>query len=428
MSRWLVAVASFSLLLSGCAQTEGTDSASKDLIGGQVLSFTEPVTIGNPEDNPSDPYMRTGPNGKVFLSWSEEAENEEGRNVFVATLSGEGRVSGQPRQMNDQPGEISSHGGENLAKFTVDLNNGVAGIWMRPFPEYHTGEMRFTHAVPNAPFAAATTLNDDGKTVNHAFSTINTGPDGKVYAAWIDGRNRADFEDDRQQMFMAVSEDGGRSYGENHLMASGVCPCCRPNIAFLDGGETLVVSHRFVTKPENIRNHVVIRSTDDGKTFSDPVVISDDGWTSEGCPHAGASMTADSLDTLHSVWWTGGRTDEEAGIYYTYSEDGGQSFFPRQLITKASPKRVLHTQVRTDGNNAIYAAWVNIQNEKPQIFLAHRQAGTAEWSPIEQLSDGTQNALYPMLAIDEDRLYVTWTEKKGETSQVKVRTALLTDS
>ena len=428
MNRWLGSVVALSLLLSGCAQTEGTDSASMDLIAPPALSFTEPVTVGNPVDNPSDSYMRTGPNGEVFLSWTEEAEGEEGRNVFVATLGSDGRVSGEPRQMNDQPGEISSHGGENLAKFTVNLNGGVAGIWMKSLPEYHTGEMRFAHADSDAAFSAATTLNDDDRTVNHAFSTITTGPDGKVYAAWIDGRNRTSFEDDRQQMFMAVSEDGGRSYSENHLVANGVCPCCRPNIAFLDGGETLIVSHRFVTKPDNIRNHVVIRSTDGGQTFGDPVLISDDGWASSGCPHAGASMTADALGQIHSVWWTGGRTDEEAGIYYTYSEDGGQSFLPRQLITKASPKRVLHTQVRTDSNNNLYAVWVNIQDEKPQIFLAHRQTGTAEWSPIEQLSDGTQNALYPMLAVDHDRLYVTWTEKKGETSQVKVRTALLTDS
>lgn len=428
MRRWLVTAATFSLLLSGCAQTEGTDSTSRESISLEGLSFTEPVTIGDPEKNPSDPYMRTSPSGKVFLSWTEEVENEEGRNVLVAALAGTGRVLDEPRQMNNQPGEISAHGGENLAKFTVDLNGGVAGIWMKPLPEYHTGEMRFTHADPDAPFAETAVLNDDNKPVNHAFSTITTGPDGKVYAAWIDGRNRSNPQDDRQQMFMAVSEDGGRSYGENHLIASGVCPCCRPNIAFLDGGATLVVSHRFVIKPENIRNHVVIRSTDGGKTFSDPVVISDDGWSSVGCPHAGASMTADSRGTIHSVWWTGGRTDQEAGIYYTYSEDGGQSFLPRQLITRASPNRVLHTQVRTDQNNNIYAVWVDIQDENTQIFLAHRQADSAEWSPKEQLTDGTQNALYPMLAIDESRLYVTWTEKKGENSQVKVRTTLLTGS
>jgi len=189
-----------------------------------------------------------------------------------------------------------------------------------------------------------------------------------------------------------------------------------------------VLSYRFVTKPENVRNHVVIRSTDGGRTFGEPVAISDDGWTSEGCPHAGASITADGRGSIHSVWWTGGRTDDEAGIYYTYSEDGGQSFLPRELIAEASPKAVLHTQVRADTDGNLYAVWVNIQNEQRQIFLAHRRTGAAEWSEIEQLSDGTENALFPMLAVDEDRLYVTWTERKGETSQVKVRTALLSDS
>ncbi len=428
MKTGLVAVAAFSLLLWGCAQTEGTYSLSADLIVTRVVSFTESVEVGNPQDNPSDPYLKTGARGKVFLSWTEQAENKEGRNAFVATLASDGRVSGKPRRMNDQPGEISSHGGENLAKFTIDSNGGVAGIWMMPLPDHHTGEMRVTHADPDFSFSPATTLNDDGKTVNHAFSTITTGPDGRVYAAWIDGRNRTDFKDDRQQMFMAVSEDGGKTYSENYLVADGVCPCCRPNIAFLDGGETLVVSHRFVAKPENVRNHVLIRSTDGGRSFGDPVLISDDGWVSKGCPHAGASMTADGRGRIHSVWWTGGRTDEEAGIYYTYSDDGGSSFFPRQLITEASAKRVLHTQVRTDQNNTVYAVWVDIKDEKPQIFLAHRQADGEEWSQNYQLSDGTRNALYPMLAVDDEHLYVVWTEKEGETSLVKVRTAILTSS
>ena len=82
MGRWLLAVASFLLLIWGCAQTEGTDSTSPDLMSPGVLSFAEPVVIGNPANNPSDPYMRTGPNGKVFLSWTEEAESAEGRNVL----------------------------------------------------------------------------------------------------------------------------------------------------------------------------------------------------------------------------------------------------------------------------------------------------------------------------------------------------------
>ncbi len=68
MRMWLVAVSAFSLLLSGCGQSEGTGSMSTDLTVSPALSFIEPVTVGNPEDNPSDPYLRTGPNGKVFLS------------------------------------------------------------------------------------------------------------------------------------------------------------------------------------------------------------------------------------------------------------------------------------------------------------------------------------------------------------------------
>jgi hypothetical protein len=80
---------------------------------------------------------------------------------------------------------------------------------------------------------------------------------------------------------MAVSEDGGKTFGSNYSIANNACPCCRPSILFLEGGKTIVVAYRIVP-PDNVRNHVLIRSTDGGKTFSDPVTISDDGWVSYG--------------------------------------------------------------------------------------------------------------------------------------------------
>ncbi len=125
------------------------------------------------------------------------------------------------------------------------------------------------------------------------------------------------------------------------------------------------------------------------------------------------------------MWWTGGRAADEAGIYYTYSEDGGESFVPRQLISKTAEDTVLHTQVVADKNDTVYAAWVGIREERPQILLTHRLAGQQQWSPIDHASDTSWNAIYPMLTVDNEKLYVAWTERKGEASQVNLRTTPL---
>ncbi len=275
MKRWLVTLAGVSLLLFGCGQM----TEDEPPVPG-MFSFNEPIVAGDLQCNPADPYLKVAPDGDVFLSWTEqEPGNEEGGlNFFIATLSSEGELLDAPRQINDRPGEVSSHGGENLAKFTIGVDGSLTGVWATRGPLAKTGDLRMAHAESAGLFSPAVTLNDDQeKAINHAFSAIETSPDGKIYAAWNDGRN--DLES--SQIFMAVSEDGGKTFGSNYSIAESACPCCRPSILFLEGGKTIVVAYRIVP-PDNVRNHVVIRSTDGGQTFSDPVTISDDGWVSYG--------------------------------------------------------------------------------------------------------------------------------------------------
>jgi hypothetical protein len=457
MKRALLLLAGLSLTLSGCSSTEADDAS-----GAPVLSFDESITVGDPEANPADQYLKVAPDGTVFLSWTEDAQ-EKGRDAFVATVNEKGL--GEPRQMNDQPGQVQSYGGDNRTKFTITPDGGMAALWS----SYGSGggkgaggNMKVVYAEAGGSFQPAATLNDDGMTVNHAFGTINTSPNGKLYATWIDGRNRnfvgmSDpispaesrqhikmkdltipestlarparpmkvYEYDNSQLMMASSEDGGKTWSKNYpVTGMRVCSCCVPTIAFLDGGETVIVSYRLVTD-EFLRDQVVVRSTDGGLTFSGPTYISVDGWIAEFCPHAATSMTNDHRERIHAAWFTAGRTEEEAGIYYTYSDDAGQSFAPRHLLARTPAHTILHAEVRADKNNRIWVAWENFVEDRPQIFLAHLDQDTGEWSESYQVSDGTHNSILPMLAADGEAVYVAWTDKKGEDSQVKLRSATL---
>ena len=67
--------------------------------------------------------------------------------------------------------------------------------------------------------------------------------------------------------------------------------------------------------------------------------------------------------------------------------------------------------------------WEEVKDEKVQIFLAYRDAQTGEWSQYHKLSDGTANAVFPVVTTDDTSLYVAWTERKGETSLTKLQTA-----
>ena len=77
-----------------------------------------------------------------------------------------------------------------------------------------------------------------------------------------------------------------------------------------------------------IRNHVLRMSLDGGASFGAPVEISNDGWQVPSCPHSGPSLGRDRRGHLHVSWFTQGRTEQEAGIYYSVSKDGGKTWGP----------------------------------------------------------------------------------------------------
>lgn len=446
-------IAGAGILVLG-SEAIAAEEASGKIILGNTLDFG---AIGK---NPADQYLVATPDGSVLMSWTETGDAKRSRDAYLTGLETDGQPRSEPRRINDHDGRVHFYGGDNRTKFTVNNDGGITAIWAATLPEFRTGEMRVAHADKNSTFHPSARLNDDDLPVNHAFGTVATSPDGKVYAVWIDGRNREYvrmgeptspaemrkdipmkdltipdsvlkqpprprkiYKHENSQLFMAVSEDGGRTFGPNYpITGMRVCPCCVPNIVFLDGGETVIVSYRYV-REDYLRDHVVIRSSDGGKSFGEPIYISDDGWVANFCPHAGTSLVSDSRDRLHSVWFTIGRQPEDAGIYYTISDDGGRTFAPRQLIAKSPAHTVLHTQVIIDSEDRAWVVWENIVDGKPQIFLAHRDADRTDWSPAYQLSDGSVVSMLPTVAVQKGTVFVAWQDMMGEKSRIRIRTA-----
>ncbi len=69
MKRELILLASLFLALSGCTGTQADDTPTT-----RVLSFNDTVEVGNAEANPADQYLKVAPDGTVFLSWTEDAQ------------------------------------------------------------------------------------------------------------------------------------------------------------------------------------------------------------------------------------------------------------------------------------------------------------------------------------------------------------------
>jgi hypothetical protein len=119
-----------------------------------------------------------------------------------------------------------------------------------------------------------------------------------------------------------------------------------------------------------------------------------------------------------------GRSEAEAGIYYSVSKDGGKSFAPRRLVQANRAPEVLYNNLVVGDDDTVYLAWSNLDaNNRAQIYLRTISADGQTWSPIQQVSNTKGNAGRMTMTLRQNQLQIAWTETDGEASQVVMRSA-----
>jgi hypothetical protein len=403
-----------------------------------ALIFGPARRLGQDDRNPASPFLRQGPGGRLYAVWTEDdprqpAEAKQppatprhrhpGMFTFamrVARLASSGDVGATwsaPRQVND--GVEAVQGEENEAQLAFDAGGRAYVVWSTPSDEGDKTRANVRFAMENGQggFTLARTLNEIKDTAR--FPTVARHPDGGLFVAWID--RRIDSPTPRVLYAMRIGA-GGPDTSRAHKIGSDACECCRLGLAFADAGKTVYLAHRHVT-PEQIRNHVLLKSTDGGATFGPPVVISDDGWQT-GCPHSGPTLGLDRHGHLHVTWFTQGRAPADAGVYYSVSKDGGRTFAPRQLVHANTAPEILHTTLALGPDGTVYFAWDNLDAaSKAQVFARSLAPDGTSWSAVQQISEAKDNARRPVVAISGRALHVAWTESEGERTSIVVRSA-----
>ena len=97
-------------------------------------------------------------------------------------------------------------------------------------------------------------------------------------------------------------------FSEERILDPFVCDCC--NISLLvDPAGALHLYYR--ENQDNIRDIAQMSSTDNGRTFSKPQILSKDNWQINGCPHSGPTSSAGGGSPL-VAWFSG--TQDSPGI------------------------------------------------------------------------------------------------------------------
>jgi hypothetical protein len=172
--------------------------------------------------------------------------------------------------------------------------------------------------------------------------------DGKqaVHAAWLDLRNGG------TELWGASSSDGGRTWGENHLIYQSpdghICECCHPSLAVDPRGRLWAMWRNWLG---GARDMYVSRSEDGGRTFSTARKLGDGTWTLKACPMDGGQLAFGADGDLLTVWrretaivaagWTGENLLSGQGHQPVVGVGGGAVYYlwqrgPKLMVKKGT--------------------------------------------------------------------------------------------
>jgi hypothetical protein len=138
------------------------------------------------------------------------------------------------------------------------------------------------------------------------------------------------------QLRVARSSDGGRSFAKSVLATRPVCGCCGTFAAQGKGGPVYAGTRgawsELKGSVDAVRDIIVAASRDRGESWSAAVKVHDDGFKISGCPDVSPGVAVDGKGRLHVAWYTG--SERHPGVFYAVSSDEGRSFSqPVALLT-----------------------------------------------------------------------------------------------
>jgi hypothetical protein len=173
-----------------------------------ALTFSSEQNLGRIDKNPSTPFLRYSPDGRLHAVWSEDDETSwpQGmastephrisgdrapspmRNAVIASSTDGGQTWSAQRRVNTEVEAVQ--GEENGPKIAFDANGRVFVVWSIPGEkdDKTRANIRFAMADDKGGFTDASTVNEIKDTAR--FPIIEFAPDGNLMLAWIDRRHR----------------------------------------------------------------------------------------------------------------------------------------------------------------------------------------------------------------------------------------------
>lgn len=364
------------------------------------------------------PSVRLDEQGFLHAAWMEE--DKDVRAVRYARSAEPAGKLGNPIRVN-RPEETPYWRQEAPALAVTDTEVFLAWALTHPkaTPDKPLGtELRLSRSTDGGrSFLPSIKINDDDQAVLHSFDALHLGLDGMLHVSWVDSREGKKDPG----TFHARSTDGGQSIGGNVKLDENTCVCCRTALATAPDGAVYVAWRKIF--PGEIRETVVARSEDGGKTFGEPVVVGNDRWVYPSCPHRPASIGVDARGRLYVVWYTEG-ADETPAVYFTTSDDRGRTFAPKRMMNLSKGTFPDHPQMAVDSDGRVVLLWEELSPVRQEIVMSISLDRGQTFSRPQKMNDKKSQS--PTVSVNGKGLVaMAWKEHAMQGHRLVLQTAQL---
>lgn len=342
--------------------------------------------------------------GSLWLAWAAAGR------VSVARAVDLGRTFGSPTVVNADPLELD-WGPDARPKIAVDAQGRVLVVFAIFKDKNFNGQVLFTRSTDaGKSFAPLAPITADRE--SQRFELIALDPDGSLFAAWLDKRNRAPAKARNEPyagaaLAFAWSNDHGATVSDTRIALDNTCECCRLGIAFAGAGRPVVAFRNIFDG--TVRDHAIT-------TFVDPQTpgptyrVSVDDWKTDVCPHHGPSLAISNNGTYHVTWFTNGLVRK--GLFYARSSDGGRTFSTPMPVGRFD-RNPSHPFLIAAGE-ALWLAWKEFDGEKTTVPVMLSRDNGSVWSTPMVVAETADQSDHPLLATNGRRMFLSWqTQREG---------------
>jgi len=386
-----------------------TTTQAAELTLGPRLEYKH-VSRGH-EFHLSGAAVAAGPAGRPLLAWA--AQEDHANQLYVLQLGD------TPVRVN--PEGLAVEALHHPPRLVVAPDGPVYVSWSsekaKPKGTLFASDLQLSRSLDGGRrFEPPLRVNED-RSISHSFDGLAVAPDGTVLVTWIDGH---EGRKDPATWVARVTERGTRVEAIRKV-GDDTCVCCRVDAA-TGAGNLVALTWRRVF-PGDVRDVVMAVSRDGGRTFGDPTLVSADHWKINACPHRGGAVGLDAKGRVYMSWYTEG-SDIRPDLKFAVSTDGQRFGPPRRLHTSATS---IPDQARmaVDPAGRAVIVWEESTAVRRRILLRYTLDEGRTLSPVRVLSSAIK-AYSPDIAFAPDGSFlVAWHEEQFPFLKTIVQPVLL---